>query len=109
MTNKEALFGMTLATGIPTASGRGEWQAGFRSLGDAWADTTTAHGRLILTVLGGLAEFERDAARYFAHVRPPPQTELPAFIREMFADGKNSTSKGRTTLTCKGQQALLQR
>jgi DNA invertase Pin-like site-specific DNA recombinase len=23
-------------------------------------DTTTAHGRLILTVLGGLAEFERD-------------------------------------------------
>jgi len=34
--------------------------AGFRSLGDAWADTTTAHGRLILTVLGGLAEFERE-------------------------------------------------
>jgi len=34
--------------------------ASFRSLGDAWADTTTAHGRLILTVLGGLAEFERE-------------------------------------------------
>jgi DNA invertase Pin-like site-specific DNA recombinase len=34
--------------------------AGFRSLADAWADTTTAHGRLMLTVLGGLAEFERD-------------------------------------------------
>jgi DNA invertase Pin-like site-specific DNA recombinase len=34
-------------------------QAGFRSLGDAWADTTTAHRRLMLTVLGGLAEFER--------------------------------------------------
>jgi DNA invertase Pin-like site-specific DNA recombinase len=33
--------------------------AGFKSLGDAWADTTTAHGRLMLTVLGGLAEFER--------------------------------------------------
>ena len=32
-------------------------KAGFRSLGDAWADTTTAHGRLMLTVLGGLAEF----------------------------------------------------
>jgi DNA invertase Pin-like site-specific DNA recombinase len=32
----------------------------FRSLGDTWADTTTAHGRLILTVLGGLAEFERE-------------------------------------------------
>lgn len=37
--------------------------AGFRSLGDAWADTTTPHGRLMLTVLGGLAEFERDLIR----------------------------------------------
>ena len=34
--------------------------AGFRSLRDAWADTTTTHGRLMLTVLGGLAEFERE-------------------------------------------------
>jgi DNA invertase Pin-like site-specific DNA recombinase len=37
--------------------------ARFRSLGDAWANTTTAHGRLILTVLGGLAEFERELIR----------------------------------------------
>ena len=37
--------------------------AGFRSLADAWADTTTSHGRLMLTVLGGLAEFERDLIR----------------------------------------------
>jgi DNA invertase Pin-like site-specific DNA recombinase len=34
--------------------------AGFRSLADAWADTTTPHGRQMLTVLGGLAEFERE-------------------------------------------------
>jgi DNA invertase Pin-like site-specific DNA recombinase len=40
-----------------------EKKAGFRSLGDAWADTTTPHGRLMLTVLGGLAEFERDLIR----------------------------------------------
>jgi DNA invertase Pin-like site-specific DNA recombinase len=33
--------------------------AGFRSLRDAWADTTTPHGQLMLTILGGLAEFER--------------------------------------------------
>jgi DNA invertase Pin-like site-specific DNA recombinase len=33
--------------------------AGFRSLADTWADTTTAHGRLMLTVLGGISEFER--------------------------------------------------
>ena len=37
--------------------------AGFRSLKDTWADTTTAHGRLMLTVLGGLAEFERELIR----------------------------------------------
>lgn len=33
--------------------------ARFKSLADSWADTTTPTGRLILTVLGGLAEFER--------------------------------------------------
>jgi DNA invertase Pin-like site-specific DNA recombinase len=33
--------------------------ATFKSLGDPWCDTTTPHGRLMLTVLGGLAEFER--------------------------------------------------
>jgi DNA invertase Pin-like site-specific DNA recombinase len=37
--------------------------AGFKSLRDAWADTTTAHGRLMLTILGGLAEFERELIR----------------------------------------------
>ena len=37
--------------------------AGLRSLADAWADTTTAHGRLMLMVLGGLAEFERELIR----------------------------------------------
>jgi Resolvase, N terminal domain len=34
--------------------------AGFRSLADAWADTTPPHGRLMVTILGGLAEFERE-------------------------------------------------
>src|SRR5437016_8713450 len=33
--------------------------ATFKSWGDPWCDTTTPHGRLMLTVLGGLAEFER--------------------------------------------------
>jgi DNA invertase Pin-like site-specific DNA recombinase len=40
-----------------------EARAGFRSLHDKWADTTTPHGRLMLTVLGGLAEFERELIR----------------------------------------------
>jgi DNA invertase Pin-like site-specific DNA recombinase len=41
----------------------GKAGAGFKSLRDTWADTTTAHGRLMLTVLGGLAEFERELIR----------------------------------------------
>ena len=41
----------------------GEARAGFKSLHDKWADTTTPHGRLMLTVLGGLAEFERELIR----------------------------------------------
>jgi DNA invertase Pin-like site-specific DNA recombinase len=39
-------------------------KAGFKSLNDAWADTTAAHGRLILTVLGGLG------TRRFGQQRP---------------------------------------
>jgi DNA invertase Pin-like site-specific DNA recombinase len=35
----------------------------YNVLGDTWADTTTPHGRLMLAVLGGLAEFERDLIR----------------------------------------------
>ena len=34
-------------------------RASFKSLGDPWADTTTPHGKLMVTILGGLAEFER--------------------------------------------------
>jgi DNA invertase Pin-like site-specific DNA recombinase len=33
--------------------------AGFKALNDPWADTTTAHGKLMLTVLAGIGEFER--------------------------------------------------
>src|SRR5262249_45182138 len=35
----------------------GKRHAGFRSLKDAWADTTTPHGRLMLTILGGLCHW----------------------------------------------------
>jgi DNA invertase Pin-like site-specific DNA recombinase len=38
----------------------GKEGAGFWSLGEPWADTTSPHGRLMLTVLSGVAEFERD-------------------------------------------------
>ena len=38
-------------------------KAGFRSFGDTRADSTTPHGRLMLAVFGGLAEFERELIR----------------------------------------------
>lgn len=34
--------------------------AGFRSLSEPWADTTSHAGKMILTVFAGIAEFERD-------------------------------------------------
>jgi DNA invertase Pin-like site-specific DNA recombinase len=36
---------------------------GFLSLGESWCDTTTSHGRLMLTIMGGIAEFERKLIR----------------------------------------------
>ena len=44
---------------LNTLDAIGKAGATFKSLADQWADTTTPHGRLMLTVLGGLGEFER--------------------------------------------------
>src|SRR5215467_6599962 len=48
---------------LNTLGAIGKAGASFPSLADQWADTTTPHGRLMLTVLGGLAEFERHLIR----------------------------------------------
>jgi DNA invertase Pin-like site-specific DNA recombinase len=36
---------------------------GFVSLGESWCDTTTDVGRLVMTIMGGIAEFERNLIR----------------------------------------------
>jgi DNA invertase Pin-like site-specific DNA recombinase len=41
----------------------GERGAAFRSLSDSWVDTTSPTGKLMVTVLGGLAEFERSLVK----------------------------------------------
>jgi DNA invertase Pin-like site-specific DNA recombinase len=41
----------------------GERGVGFKSLADTWAVTTTAHGHLLVTMLAGIAEFERELIR----------------------------------------------
>ena len=38
-------------------------RAQFRSIAEPWADTGTATGRLMIAVLGGLADVERDLIR----------------------------------------------
>jgi len=40
-----------------------ERECGFVSLGEAWCDTTTDVGRLMLTIMGGISEFERGLIR----------------------------------------------
>lgn len=45
-----------LLTVLDTITSKG---ASFKSLSDQWADTTTPHGKLLVTVLAGFAEFER--------------------------------------------------
>ena len=44
---------------LNTLAAVGAAKATFRALHDPWDDTTTPHGRLLVSVLGSLAEFER--------------------------------------------------
>lgn len=84
--------------------------ARLKSLAEAWADTTTPTGRLILTVLGGLAEFERSlikertaegrarAKREGRRLgRPPLLTpHQKALIRQWRSEGQDNAQIGRT-------------
>jgi DNA invertase Pin-like site-specific DNA recombinase len=41
----------------------GDAGAGFQSISEPWADTTTHAGKMIMTIFAGIAEFERDLIR----------------------------------------------
>ena len=77
--------------------------ATFRSLGDAWADTTTPHGRLMLTVLGGLAEFERhlilsrtSEGRVRAQARGVRFGRRPKLTKHQQAEARKRIAQGET-------------
>jgi DNA invertase Pin-like site-specific DNA recombinase len=81
-----------------------EREAGFRSLSDQWADTTTPHGRLMLTVLGGLAEFERSLilartgeGRTRAMARGVRFGRKPKLTQHQIAEAKARRDAGETT------------
>lgn len=70
--------------------------AGLRSLGEPWADTTSPAGKMVLTVFGGIAEFER------------------ALIRERTALGRTAAKRdgvtfGRPRKLSKDQVEIVQR
>lgn len=84
--------------------------AGIQSLDEPWADTTTPAGKMIMTVFGGIAEFERSLilsrtqegreaaqARGVTFGRPgklkPDQKNL---ARELVKEGKSISAVART-------------
>jgi DNA invertase Pin-like site-specific DNA recombinase len=68
--------------------------AGIKALDDPWLDTTTPHGELILTVMGGIAEFERKLI----------QARCAEGIKRAKANGKQF---GRTPLLDASQRKRL--
>ena len=71
----------------------GKAGAGFKSLGDPLIDTSSAHGKQILAILGALAEFEREVIRERtqaglqaarARGRDPKKAAL---AKKLYADG----------------------
>jgi DNA invertase Pin-like site-specific DNA recombinase len=79
----------------------GDKGGGFRSLADPWADTTTPHGRLMVTVLAGLAEFERSLilartgeGRTRAMVRGIKFGRKPKLTAHQMAEAKSRRAAG---------------
>lgn len=87
-----------------------EKRAGLQSLDEPWADTTTPAGKMIMTVFGGIAEFERsliltrtqegrEAAqvRGVAFGRPSKLREdQKEVVRELVGNGQSISAVART-------------
>src|SRR5919199_2908319 len=75
----------------------------FRSLAEPWADTGTSTGRLMIAVLGGLADVERDLirtrtaeGRSRAKARGQHMGRPPKLTPEQQAEARKRRSEGAT-------------
>lgn len=87
-----------------------EKTAGLQSLDEPWADTTTPAGKMIMTVFGGIAEFERSLiltrtqegreaaqARGVAFGRPSKlRDDQKELARDLVKSGKSISAVART-------------
>ena len=87
-----------------------EKNAGLQSIAEPWADTTTSAGRMVLTVFGGIAEFERSLiaarteegrraaqARGVPFGRPPKlRPDQRTLARNLIEEGKSVSDVART-------------
>ena len=87
-----------------------EKNAGLQSIAEPWADTTTPAGRMVLTVFGGIAEFERSLivtrteegrraaqAHGVSFGRPPKlRPDQRTLARNLIAEGKSVSDVART-------------
>ena len=83
-------------------------KAQFRSLAEPWADTGTSTGRLMLAVLGGLADVERDLIRTrTAEGRSPPRPVDSLWADPLLeaAQQKRPPDGARRALHCKRLRA----
>src|SRR5438309_6061061 len=75
----------------------------FRSLAEPWADTATSTGRLMIAVLGGLADVERDLirtrtaeGRSRAQARGQHMGRPPALTPQQQAEARKRRAEGAT-------------
>ena len=87
-----------------------EKSAGLQSLDEPWADTTTPAGKMIMTVFGGIAEFERSLiltrtqegreaalARGVAFGRPSKlRSDQKNVVRDLVKNGQSIAAVART-------------
>src|ERR1700740_496062 len=78
-------------------------KAQFRSLAEPWADTGTSTGRLVIAVLGGLADVERDLirtrtaeGRSRAQKRGQRMGRKPKLTAEQQAEARKRRAEGAT-------------